>query len=47
MEGHIARRKDKRTLYIGFWWQCQKERQLERPIHQWEDNIKMLWYGLA
>jgi hypothetical protein len=27
-------------MYIGFWWESQKERSLGRPRHRWEDNIK-------
>jgi hypothetical protein len=27
--------------YTEFWWGKLKERQLERPRHRWEDNIKM------
>jgi hypothetical protein len=28
-------------LYIGYWWESQKERPLGRPRHKWVDNIKI------
>jgi hypothetical protein len=28
-------------MHIGYWWESQKERELERPICRWVDNIKM------
>jgi hypothetical protein len=29
-------------MYIGYWWESQKEtRPLGRPRHRWVDNIKM------
>ena len=28
-------------VYTRFWWGNLRERQLGRPRHRWEDNIKM------
>jgi hypothetical protein len=29
-------------VYAGFWWgKPERKRQLGRPRHRWEDNIKM------
>jgi hypothetical protein len=38
--GHVAR-MGRIGMHIGFWWESQKERPLERPRHRWEDNIRM------
>jgi hypothetical protein len=31
----------RRGMYIGYWWESQKERALGRPRRRWVDNIKM------
>jgi hypothetical protein len=31
----------RRGMYIGYWWETQKERPLGRPRRRWVDNIKM------
>jgi hypothetical protein len=36
--GHVWER---RLIYIGIWWESQKERLLGRPRHRWQDNIEM------
>jgi hypothetical protein len=35
---HVARMGERRG---GFWWKPEGKRQLGRPRHRWEDNIKM------
>jgi hypothetical protein len=42
--GHVAHQggEGRGVVYTGFWWQKPEgKRQLERPRHRWEDNIKM------
>jgi hypothetical protein len=39
--GHVARMGE-REVHIGYWWECQKERDhLGRPRRRGVDNIKM------
>jgi hypothetical protein len=45
--GHVAR-MGRKGMHIGLWWESQKERkQLGRPRHRWEDNIKMDLRGIG
>jgi hypothetical protein len=44
-------------MYIGYWWESERERPLGRPRRKWLDNIRMDlvevgwcdvdWIGLA
>jgi hypothetical protein len=29
------------NIYIGYWWESQRESPLGRPRHRWVDNIRM------
>jgi hypothetical protein len=48
--GHVARMGAKRNACRIFMGKPERKRPLGRPIHRWEDNIKMDlrmgWYGL-
>jgi hypothetical protein len=38
--GHVARMW-RRGMYIGYWWESQKERPLGRTRRRWKDNFKI------
>jgi len=40
-EGHIARMGEMRNAYKVLVWKPEGKRQLVRPRHRWEDNIRM------
>jgi len=39
--GHVARRGEKRGVYMGFLGKSEGKRPLGRPRRRWEDTIKM------
>jgi hypothetical protein len=39
--GHVARVVENMNAYSALMGKPEGERQLERPRHRWEDNIKM------
>ena len=41
MDGHIARMRKRREVCKVLVGKPEGERQLGRPRHRWEDNIKM------
>jgi hypothetical protein len=44
--GHVAR-MGIRGMYIGFWWEGQKERPLGRLKRRWANNIKMYFWEIV
>ena len=39
--GHLAHMGERRGAYRALVGRPERKRQLERPRHRWEDNIKM------
>jgi len=39
--GHVARRRERRSLYKVLVGKSEENRTLEIPRHRWKDNIKM------
>ena len=49
--GHVARVGNRRGAYSVLVGRSERRRQLGRPRHRWEDNIKMVlqevgWEGM-
>ena len=38
---HVARMRERRSVYRGLIWKPEGKRPLGRPKTRWEDNIKM------